>query len=242
MKALSTKQALSFILTASLILGSCTSYKQVACPEIDQNNYLARTTNKIKTKTPHRTRQTYAKNLDKLSANKFDTKRPRSSRNSVTLTTVDRAPELSPVSMIGGQIETRDGLDQNLLASTDNRSVQSGISEKAGEQMKISTASRAYVNSGSLELMSPKELRKFNRRFARELRSSMQVAPRAAGPASTGKPAKQRWYSVSPHFCFCQFSRVFWGLFSAPWRLSGSRQIPTRKDEGWQWQDSSAAL
>jgi thiol:disulfide interchange protein len=190
MKALSTKHMLSFLLTASLILGSCSSYRQVACPEIDQNNYLARTTSKIKTRAPQRTRQTYAKNLDKLSANKFDAKKPRSSKDAVNLIAEDQAPELSPVSMIGAQIETSYGPDQDLLASADNRSVQSGVSATAGEQLKISDASRAFANSGSLELMSPKEMRKFNRRIERELRSSMQVAPRAAGPASNAKPAK----------------------------------------------------
>jgi hypothetical protein len=186
MKSHRKNQLTSLFLTAALVLGSCSSYRQVACPEIDQNNYLARTTSKIKTKAPQRTRQTYAKNLDKLSANKYDTKTNRSTRDAGALVTRDLKPEISPVSSLEAQIDNGAGIHENLIASADNNSGNSGISAYAGEQLRISNATETSV---PLELMSPREMRKFNRKFERDLRS-MQVAPRAATPSSNAKPAK----------------------------------------------------
>jgi hypothetical protein len=174
-------------LTAALVLGSCSSYRQVACPEIDQNNYLARTTSKIKTKAPQRTRQTYAKNLDKLNANKYESKTNRSTRDAGLLATRDLQPEISPVTSVEAQIENGAEIHDNLIASADNSSGNSGISAYAGEQPGISAMNEASV---PLELMNPREMRKFNRKFERDLRSSMQVAPRAATPSSNAKPAK----------------------------------------------------
>ena len=190
MKAISTRHLISAVLSVTLVLGSCSSYRQVACPEIDQNNYLARQTSRIKARAPHRTRQTYARNLEKLSANRYGTKNSRSTRDIGSAVVADKVMELTPVTMTEGQLDNRNDLNLNLLASADNSSAGTGMAEGSREVLAVSSGTRTEAGSGSLELMTPREMRKFNRNLERELSRSLQVAPRAASPTSNAKPAK----------------------------------------------------
>jgi hypothetical protein len=184
MKLTITKTQLSFILVASLVLGSCSSYRQVACPEIDQNTQLARHTSKVRIKNP---KQKRARHLSHT-ANIYSSRKVRTVSKNNTGTLPVTQNELSKIPMVEGLITSGERQDELLIASSDNKTGLASRSLDKTGRANLAGKDRAAAGDGSIELMNKKEQRKFNREFKKEMRAQVRAA--APPGQSSGKPAK----------------------------------------------------
>ncbi len=189
MKRIHFKFHLAVLLIASLVLGSCTSFKEVACPEIEQNKLLVRKPNRPRNDLVHNRNSHKKGNFKNLSANKyrFQTVKLKSlpGKDPVSIPKV----EISRIPSVPGWIENEWVVANALTASVKNdlylpeKSTGQGI--PAIPAVQVLDESR----SGPVELLSPREQRQFNRKFKKDLRKSM-LAAHSALPQSSDKPAK----------------------------------------------------